>query len=142
MANKARKRRNQRIRNRNSRPERLLFRTAAERFKNLQRRLTYKDGYKFHRHEVPILNINGDFVSNQEEISVGISTFTPNVDTVDQEITLYGNSTRLKMSETDEEWLHKLWSLIKELEDHERDEFFQLDGRKVYDPHKPVFQKI
>lgn len=58
------------------------------------------------------------------------------------QINIIGYTEYIYDDESIETWIHKMWTLVKKMEDHERDEFLKYQGVKVYDPHNPLFQRV
>ncbi len=55
---------------------------------------------------------------------------------------LRGPSVKVEKHWTEEKIVYEIYKKIEAIEMHELDEWFQQQGRKVYDPHTPAFQRV
>ena len=60
----------------------------------------------------------------------------------DGTFTLQGATVKVHSEMDDEEIFYQMWRLVKDLEDHEMDEFFLVDDKRHYNPHKPAFHEL
>ena len=51
-------------------------------------------------------------------------------------ITMERLAMRLIETTSPGEWIHRIYDLIEKLEKHERDEWFKVGGRIIFNPHK------
>lgn len=102
------------------RPQRWTDRHPIE---DILRRVTYRPGWTFRVLEGRTLLIDARVIDTDDHSRNILVTFTVGLP-----------DPRLMAATID--WQRWLFEQLREVEDHERAEFFKVNGQKVYDPHK------
>ena len=74
-----------------------------------------------------------------DEVTIQLDFKAVNQQGAREEIEIKGGPLKVNANMSDEDIVRVFYATVKEMEEHERDEFFHLDGQRIFNPHNKPF---